>query len=221
MEKMRMNNSDVIRLLIVDDHKVVRNGLKIFISTFDEIELVGEAQNGRQALEQCAQHQPDVVLMDLVMPIMDGLTAIQHIREQFPEINIVALTSYDDEDLIHRAMAAGAIGYLYKDAEEEELIGAIRAAYEGRSIVAPEAIQALVNQIARKEEQATLEPLTKRELEVLALVAQGMTNPQIAKQLVISPSTVNFHLHNILPKLQAGTRTEAVRIAIKNKVIEI
>jgi NarL family two-component system response regulator LiaR len=215
---MLMNDSDGIRLLIVDDHKVVRNGLKIFISTFDEIELVGEAQNGRQALEQCAQHQPDVVLMDLVMPIMDGPTAIQHIREQFPEINIIALTSYDDEDLVHRAMAAGAIGYLYKDAEEEELIGAIHAAYEGRSIVAPEAMQALVNQIARKEE---LEPLTKRELEILALVAQGMTNPQIAEQLVISPSTVNFHLHNILPKLQAGTRTEAVRIAIQNKVIEI
>jgi NarL family two-component system response regulator LiaR len=215
---MLMNDSHGIRLLIVDDHKVVRNGLKIFISTFDEIELVGEAQNGRQALEQCAQHQPDVVLMDLVMPIMDGPTAIQHIREQFPEINIIALTSYDDEDLVHRAMAAGAIGYLYKDAEEEELIGAIHAAYEGRSIVAPEAMQALVNQIARKEE---LEPLTKRELEILALVAQGMTNPQIAEQLVISPSTVNFHLHNILPKLQAGTRTEAVRIAIQNKVIEI
>jgi DNA-binding NarL/FixJ family response regulator len=200
---------------------VVRNGLKIFISTFDEIELVGEAQNGRQALELCAKHQPDVVLMDLVMPVMDGPTAIQHISEQFPEIKIVALTSYDDEDLILRAMAAGAIGYLFKDADEEELIGAVRGAYEGRSMLAKEAMQALVNQAVRKEEQATLEPLTKRELEILALVAQGMTNPQIAEQLVISRSTVNFHLHNILPKLQAGTRTEAVRIAIQNKLISI
>jgi DNA-binding NarL/FixJ family response regulator len=118
-------------------------------------------------------------------------------------------------------MASGAIGYLYKDVNEEELIGAIRSAYEGRSTLAPEAMQALVNQASRKGEQATLESLTKRELEILTLVAQGMTNPQIAQQLVISPSTVNFHIHNILPKLQAGTRTEAVRIAIQNKVIEI
>jgi NarL family two-component system response regulator LiaR len=221
MEKMLMSNFDRIRLLIVDDHKVVRKGLKFFISTFDDIELVGEAKNGRQAVEQCAQHQPDVVLMDLVMPVMDGPTAIKQIHEQFPEIKIVALTSFDDEDLVHQAIASGAIGYLYKDVNEEELIGVIRAAYEGRSTLAPEAMQALVNQAARKGEPATLEPLTKRELEILTLVAQGMTNPQIAEQLVISPSTVNFHIHNILPKLQAGTRTEAVRIAIQNKVIEI
>jgi NarL family two-component system response regulator LiaR len=152
---------------------------------------------------------------------MDGPTAIQHICEQFPEIKIVALTSFDDEDLVHQAMASGAIGYLYKDVNEEELIGAIRAAYEGRSTLAPEAMQALVNQAARQEESATFEPLTKRELEILTLLAQGMTNPQIAEQLVISPSTVSFHIHNILPKLQAGNRTEAVRIAIQNKLIKI
>jgi NarL family two-component system response regulator LiaR len=221
MEKMLMSDTDRIRLLIVDDHKVVRKGLKFFISTFDNIELVGEAKNGLEAVEQCAQQQPDVVLMDLVMPVMDGPTAIRHIHNQFPDIKIVALTSFDDEDLVHQAMASGAMGYLHKDIDEEALIGAIRAAYQGRSTVAPEAMQALVNQAARKEDQATFEPLTERELEILKLVAQGMTNPQIAEQLVISPSTVRFHLHNILSKLQASTRTEAIMVAIQNKVIEI
>ena len=215
-----MSNSDRIRLLIVDDHKVVRNGLKIFVSLYGDIELVGEAQNGQQALERCAEHQPDVVLMDLVMPVMDGPTAIRHIREQFPNIGIVALTSFEDDALVHQAIEAGAVGYLYKDVEEEELIGAIRAANEGRSVLAPEAMQALIHRAAGPPDPSTIEPLTKREREILSLVAQGMTNPQIAAQLVISPSTVSFHVHNILGKLQAQTRTEAVAMAIQNKLID-
>jgi NarL family two-component system response regulator LiaR len=214
-----MSEPNKIHLLIVDDHKVVRNGLKIFISLFDDIELVAEAKNGRQAVERCAQYQPDVVLMDLVMPVMDGPTAIRHIREQFPSIQIVALTSFDEEELVYQAMAAGAIGYLYKDVEEEELIGAIRAAHEGRSVLAPEAVQALVKQAAAQGEPSTVELLTPREEEILTLVARGMTNPKIADHLVISPSTVNFHIHNILSKLQVQTRTEAVALAIQNNLI--
>jgi NarL family two-component system response regulator LiaR len=216
---MPMSNSNEIRLLIVDDHKVVRNGLKIFISLFEEIELVGEAQNGQQALEHCIQHQPDVVLMDMVMPVMDGPTAIKTIRERFPSIQIIALTSFEEEELVSRAMAADAISYLYKDVEEEELIDAIRAAHEGRSVLAPEALQALVKQANRRTESANITPLTKREQEILTLVAMGMTNPQIADQLVISTSTVQFHVHNILTKLQVQTRTEAVAVAIQNKLI--
>jgi NarL family two-component system response regulator LiaR len=216
---MPMNKSNKIHLLIVDDHKVVLNGLRVFLSLYDDIELVAEAKNGRQAVDQCAQHQPDVVLMDLAMPVMDGPTAIQHIREQFPSIQIIALTSFEEEELVYRAISAGAISYLYKDVEEEELIDAIRAAHKGRSVLAPEAMKALVKQATAQGESETVEKLTPREEEILTLVAQGMTNPQIAEHLVISTSTVNFHIHNILSKLQVQTRTEAVAYALKNKLI--
>ena len=215
-----MRRGDKIRLLIVDDHKVVRNGLQVFISLYDDIEVVGEAKNGQRALEQCAAHQPDVVLMDMVMPVMDGPTATRLIREQFPQIQVVALTSFDEEELVNRAVEAGAVGFLYKDVEEEELIGAIRSAREGRPVLALEAMQALMHLSAGSVKSSTIEPLTKREQEVLSLMAQGMTNPQIAEQLVISTSTVQFHVHNILGKLGVQTRTEAVSIAIQSRLIE-
>ena len=215
-----MPRADKIRLLIVDDHQVVRNGLRVFISLYDDLEVVGEAKNGRQALEQCATHRPDVVLMDMVMPVMDGSTATRLIREQFPEIQILALTSFDEEELVHQAVEAGAVGFLYKDVEEQELIDAIRSARDGRPVLAPEAMKALMHRTARPVEASTIEPLTGREREVLRLVSQGMTNPQIAEQLVISTSTVQFHVHNILGKLGVGTRTEAVSIAIQSKLIE-
>jgi NarL family two-component system response regulator LiaR len=215
-----MRRSDKIRLLIVDDHKVVRNGLQVFISLYDDIEVVGEASNGQQALEQCATRQPDVVLMDMMMPVMDGPSATRLIREQFPEVQIVALTSFDDDKIVHQAIEAGAVGFLYKDVEEEELIGAIRNAREGRPVLAPEAMQALMNRTARLAESSTIEPLTKRERDVLSLMAKGMTNPQIAEQLVISPSTAQFHVHNILGKLDVQTRTQAVAMAIQSKLID-
>ena len=215
-----MPRADKIRLLIVDDHKVVRNGLQVFISLYDDIEVVGEARNGQQAVEQCATHQPDVVLMDMVMPVMDGPTATRLIREQFPQVQVVALTSFDEEEIVQRAIEAGAVGYLYKDVEEDELIDAIRSAREGRPVLAPGAMKALMDRTVAPVELPAVEPLTKREREVLSLVAQGMTNPQIAEQLVISTSTVQFHVHNILGKLGVGTRTEAVAMAIQSKLIE-
>jgi NarL family two-component system response regulator LiaR len=215
-----MPRPDKVRLLIVDDHKVVRNGLRTFISLYDEIEVVGEAKNGQQALELCATLEPDVVLMDMVMPVMDGPTATRLIREQFPRVQVLALTSFDEEEIVHRAIEAGAVGFLYKDVEEEDLVNAIRGAREGRHTLVPEAMQALMHRSARPAESATIDPLTKREMEVLKLVAQGLTNPQIAEQLVISPSTVQFHVHNILGKLGVGSRTEAVTKAIQNKLIE-
>jgi NarL family two-component system response regulator LiaR len=215
-----MPRADKIRLLIVDDHKVIRNGLRVFISLYDDLEVVGEAKNGQQALEQCAAHKPDVVLMDMVMPVMDGPTATRLIREQFPEVQVVALTSFDEEEIVHRAIEAGAVGYLFKDVEEDELIDAIRSAHEGRPVLAPEAIKALMHRTTDPAESSTVEPLTRREREVLSLVAQGMTNPQIAEQLVISTSTVQFHVHNILGKLGVDTRTEAVVVAIQNKLVD-
>lgn len=206
-----------IRVLVVDDHKVVRKGLRTFISVNDDLELVGEAGNGEEAIDQVAAVHPDVVLMDLKMPVMDGPTAIAEIRNRFPQVQIVALTSFDDESLAQRALEAGAIGYLFKDAEEEELISAIRMAGDGKGVVAREAIQALLH---RSDDDYGVR-LTEREQEILALVARGLTNPQIADRLVISVSTVNFHVHNILGKLGAKTRTEAVGIAAREGLIDL
>jgi len=209
---------DKIRLLLVDDHKVVRNGLKIFISLYDDIELVGEAKNGEEALNLCGETNPDVILMDLMMPVMDGSTATQLIRQQYPTIQIVVLTSFEAEELVQQAMEAGAIGYLYKDVEEEELVNAIRSAKKGKSVLAPDALQVLVKQASTPP--PTIEPLTEREREILTLMAQGLTNPQIAETLVISESTVRFHSHNVFSKLQVERRTEAVVVAMQNNLID-
>jgi NarL family two-component system response regulator LiaR len=215
-----VTNQTRIRVLVVDDHKVVRRGLRTFISVHDDLELVGEAGNGEEAVEQCAALLPDVVLMDMMMPIMDGPTAIEHIHARFPDVNVVALTSFSDEAFAQRALEAGAIGYLFKDVDEDELISAIRLASQGRGVVAPEAMQALVAR-SRIEEDAIAVGLTEREQTTLDLVARGLTNPQIAERLMISVSTVNFHVHNVLDKLGAKTRTEAVMIAAREGLIDV
>lgn len=210
---------DPIRVLLVDDHKVVRKGLRIFFSVTADIEVVGEARNGAEAIEKTAAHQPDVVLMDLKMPVMDGPTAIEQICTRHPEVHIVALTSFHDDALAHQALEAGAIGYVLKDADEEELISVVRMAGSGRGVVASEVTRALVGRSDRDTEDEVR--LTDREGTVLRLVARGMTNPDIADKLMISISTVSFHLHNILTKLDAKTRTEAVSIAIREGMIDV
>jgi NarL family two-component system response regulator LiaR len=215
-----MTDNSQIRVLVVDDHKVVRKGLRTFIAVHDDLDLVGEAGNGEEAIEQCDALRPDVVLMDLKMPVMDGPTAIGHIRERFPEIKIVALTSFDDDTMAQRALKAGAISYLFKDVEEDELMSAIRYANKGRGMVAPEALQALVADSLTEDNDYAVS-LTVREQETLNLVARGMTNPEIADKLVISVSTVNFHVHNVLDKLGAKTRTEAVVIAAREGLIDV
>ena len=214
-----MTDGTRVRILVVDDHKVVRKGLRTFIAVHDDLLLVGEAGNGDEAIEQCAALLPDVVLMDLKMPVMDGPTAIGHIRARFPDVAIIALTSFDDDTLAQQALEAGAIGYLFKDVEEDELMSAIRLASQGRGVVAPSAMQALV---ARRHDEDDYEvALTTREADTLALVAQGLTNPQIAERLSISVSTVNFHVHNVLDKLGAKTRTEAVVLAAREGLIDV
>lgn len=215
-----MTSQGPIRVLVVDDHKVVRKGLSTFISVHDDLELVGEAANGEEAIEQCAALRPDVVLMDMKMPVMDGPTAIGHMKAQFPEVNVVALTSFDDEAFAQRALEAGAIGYLFKDVEEVELMSAIRFAGEGRGVIAPEAMRALVARSLNETDEYAAE-LTAREQATLELVATGLTNPQIADRLMISVSTVNFHVHNVLDKLGAKTRTEAVVIASREGLIDV
>lgn len=215
-----MTEPNPIRVLVVDDHKVVRKGLRTFLAVHDDLELVGEAGNGEEAIEQCAALEPDVVLMDLKMPVMDGPTAIKQLKNRFPDTRVVALTSFDDDMLAQRALEAGAIGYLFKDVEEDELVAAIRFASQGRGVVAPEAMQALVARSLNERDPYAVR-LTDREQETLDLVAKGLTNPDIADRLIVSVSTVNFHVHNVLDKLGAKTRTEAVMIAAREGLIEV
>lgn len=208
----------IIRVMVVDDHGIVRGGLSTFLMTCEDMELVGEAANGEQAIKLCSQIEPDVILMDLVMPGMDGATATQLIREQFPDIQVIALTSFKERELVEGALQAGAIGYLLKDVSAEELANAIRAAYAGKPTLAPEAAQALI-QAARQPNHGLGFDLTDREREVLALLVQGLSNNDIAERLVVSNSTAKFHVSSILSKLGASSRTEAVVIAIENNLV--
>jgi len=212
-----MRKNDSIRVMLVDDHAVVRSGLTAFLLAFDDLELVGEASSGEEAVRLCDQLRPDVVLMDLVMPGMDGAQATHAIREKNSSIQIIALTSYRENDLVEGVMAAGAIGYILKNISADELYRAIRDAHDGRPTLAPEAAQALI--------QATWKPrkigydLTMREQQVLALMVEGLNNPEIAERLIVSRSTVKFHVSSILSKLGVAGRTEAVAFAIKENLL--
>ncbi|MCA1951218.1 MAG: response regulator transcription factor [Treponema sp.] len=208
-----------VRVMIADDHPVVRKGLATFLETYDSIQVVAEAASGREALELYSAAKPDVVLMDLDMPDMDGVTATAHLRNLDPDSRIIILTSYKRDDQIRGALKAGAIGYLLKDIPAEELAKAIVDAAEGKPVLAPEVTRSLIN-AATVPNNADAEILSQRELEVLALMGKGLNNSQIAETLCISLSTVKFHVSNILWKLGAFTRTEAVTLAIKKGLIE-
>jgi two-component system, NarL family, response regulator LiaR len=206
-----------IRVMVVDDHTMVRRGLATFLKVFDDLELAGEAASGPAAIQLCAQHQPDVILMDMAMPDMDGATATRLIRKQFPKVQVLALTSFKEEILVQSALQAGAIGYLLKDVSADELADAIRAAHAGRSTLSPEAAQALVH--AASQPPAPGIDLTERERAVLALMVEGLNNTQIAGKLTVSPSTVKSHVSNILSKLSVASRTEAVTLALRNRIV--
>lgn len=213
------NSHDAIRVMVVDDHAVVRGGLAAFLLAYDDLELVGEASNGQEAVAVAAMRHPDVILMDLVMPEMDGATATRLIREQHPEIQVIALTSFKEDDLVQGVLAAGAIGYLLKNVAADELAEAIRAAHAGRPTLAPEATRALIHTATQPKNQPLGHDLTERERDVLALMVTGMNNSEIADKLVVSRSTVKYHVSNILSKLQATSRTEAVAYALQQNLV--
>jgi NarL family two-component system response regulator LiaR len=212
-----MSPSPRIRVLVVDDHAMVRRGLAAFLKAFDDLELAGEAASGQAALELCVQLQPDVVLMDMVMPDMDGAAVTRLLRRQSPSIQVIALTSFMDEILVQSALHAGAIGYLLKDVSADALAQAIRDAHAGRGTLAPEAAQALVHAASQPPPPGL--DLTERERDVLALMVEGLNNTQIAARLTVSPSTVKSHVSNILSKLGVASRTEAVTLALRNRLI--
>ena len=211
-----MTPTGLIRVLIVDDHQVLRAGLAFALKSCAEIEVVGEADDGEEAVELCAELHPDVVLMDVVMPNMDGPTAIQLIREKYPRINVLVLSTFYDEAYVHAAVRAGAVGYVLKNVSTDELVTAIRNASLGKTTLSPEAAQALI-QITQSLPQQDF-GLTAREREVLALLTQGLSNLEIAARLSVSLSTVKRHVSDILDKLHVANRAEAVAFALRNKL---
>ena len=202
--------------MLVDDHTMVRRGLATFLKVFDDLELVGEAASGEAAIELCGQVLPDVILMDLMMPDMDGATATRLIRQKFPKVQVVALTSFKEEQVVKNALRAGAIGYLLKDVSADELAWAIRAAHSGRAILSPEVARALVNDA--NQPPVPGQDLTERERAVLALMVEGLNNTQIAGRLFVSPSTIKTHVSHILSKLGVASRTEAVALAMRYRL---
>lgn len=203
-----------IRLLIVDDHAMVRKGLATFLRASPDLELVGEAGNGADALRLCAEVRPDIVLMDLMMPEMSGIDAIHTIRKAHPEVRIIALTSFEEDHLVKAALRAGATSYLLKNISADRLTEAIRATYAGLPIISPEVTDAFIDR-----DTGHYPDLTQREREVLALMVEGLTNEEIAQQLVVSASTVKNHVSSILAKLDVTSRAKAVSLALKHNIV--
>ncbi len=210
-----MTEDQKISIILVDDHRRVHQALSEMISFFDDIELLGHGSNGLEAIDLCDLYRPDLVLMDIVMPLMDGVEATKQIVKKHPDIKVLALSSFRDRDTVRSMLESGAVGYVLKDSSVEDLENTIRTAYEGQSIFSPEIMQALLD-----TGHTTIDTdLSSREIEVLKLFATGMTNNQIASQLTISASTVKFHITNIIEKLGVSTRAEALVIAAKNNLV--
>jgi NarL family two-component system response regulator LiaR len=206
-----------IRVMLVDSHAMVRRGLTTFLMVFDDLQLVGEAENGESAIQLCAEALPDVILMEMVMPDMDGATITRAIHQKFPQIQVIALTSFKEGELIKSALNAGVVGYLLKDVSADQLARAIRAAAAGRATISAEAAQALV-----ETDNQPLEPvldLTECERKILSLMIDGLNNTQIAEKLMVSPSTVKSYVNNILSKLSFASRTETVTLALHNCIV--
>ncbi len=206
-----------IRILLADDHMMVRSGLATVLGVYDDMELVGEAGDGEEAIRLCESLQPDVVLMDLLMPNVDGVAATRTIKERWPEIQVVALTSFKEKEYVEGALKAGASGYLLKNVSAEELVAAIRRVVAGQPSLSPEAARVLIQKVNQPESPG--EDLTDREKEILSLMVTGLNNTQIATKLFVSQSTIKFHVSNILAKLGVTGRTEAVAMAVREHLV--
>jgi NarL family two-component system response regulator LiaR len=213
-----MSKSKPIQVLVVDDHGMVRKGITTFLKSRPEIQVVGEAGNGREAVNLCEQLQPDVILMDLMMPEMGGVAATRTIRQRWPQIQVIALTSFPDKESVQDALQAGAISYLLKNVSGDDLAEAIHSAFAGRSTLALEAVQALIQPPAANNATPGHD-LTAREREVLALLVKGLNNNEIAGRLSVSHATAKAHVSNILSKLGVSNRGEAIALAIHQKLV--
>jgi NarL family two-component system response regulator LiaR len=206
-----------IRVMIVDDHAVVREGLRTYLELEDRFVLVGEASNGREAADKVRALKPDVVLMDLLMPVMDGIEATRAIKQTAPEVKVIVLTSFTDDEHIMPAIEAGATGYLLKDVSADDLVKAIQGAYQGQAQLHPEVARKLMEQVRQpRRPDRPGDDLTPREMEVLRLIASGMSNKEIARELVMTERTVKGHVSNILGKLNLQDRTQAALYAVRN-----
>ena len=208
----------MIRVLIVDDHPMVRHGINVLLGAYDDIEVVGEAENGREAVEMCEKHKPDIVLMDLMMPEVNGIEATRIIQKNWSDIKVVTLTSFIDKNLIADSLKAGAIGYVLKNISGDNLVSTIRDADKGKSTLSSEASDFLISNL--KTPPVIDYQLTTQEKKIVACLVEGMSNKMITRKLILSLSTVKFHVSNILNKLGASSRAEAVSIALKNNLIQ-
>jgi NarL family two-component system response regulator LiaR len=212
-----MDETKPIKVMLVDDHSMVRRGLIAILKNESDLEVIAEARDGREAIEQCEVTQPDVILMDLVMPELGGVAATRMILERWPDIHILTLTSFQEKELVQEALQAGATGYLLKNVSGGELADAIRSTYAGKPTLAREAVESLIQ--AEAAEPPPGEDLTRRELEVLSHLVKGLSNPEIAGRLSVSRATVKSHVSNILSKLEVSNRAEAIALAIEHKLV--
>jgi two-component system, NarL family, response regulator LiaR len=207
-----------IRILLADDHTVVRSGLSAVLAMQEDFKVVAEAGDGEEAVRLCESLQPDVVLMDLLMPKMDGVAATRVIKDRWPKIQVIALTSFKEKEYVEGALKAGAGGYLLKNVSADELVAAVRRAIAGQPSLSPEAAQVLIQKVSEPAQPGI--DMTGREKEILALMVEGLSNGKIAERLTINQSTVKFHVSNILGKLGVASRTEAVAMAVKRRLVQ-
>ena len=207
-----------IKVLLVDDHTVVRSGLGAVLAVSDDLKLIGEAADGEEAVRFCEHNQPDVILMDLLMPKMDGVAATKAIKERWPKTQIIVLTSFKEKEYVEGALKAGAVSYLLKNVSADELINAVRKAHTGQSSLSPEAAQVLIQKMNEPAQPG--QDMTEREREILALMVEGLSNNAIAERLFVSQSTVKFHVSNVLSKLGVNSRIEAVALAVKHHLVK-